>query len=517
MEIQQHKYVFVSFCSRDTVFVKDILSGLAGQNIDFWDYTNDIQEVEVGEVIMDRVKKEIDKCDYFVLLISPNSSDPSTGKYVHLELEYAMELGFIEKEKIISIALKNKEDDLVRLKGVFEKVKSIKYEEIVLDQIPSYVKAISSICRRLKQQYIAPVEAHKRLPFHDLFRKEVIRLSHSHSKYVELMGILGEFNEYFKKGDWEQAHFLISHFLSSCRHKIPGYKTFYPWIVKAVCEQELNLLDEAELSYLKAGEIKPDDQNVYGGLGSIYASKRDFVKAESYFKKSLDCCPPDNNRDEKINYINALLENKKAVPGDLQEFLLELDLSEFLDDELIKIKNIQVALLFQTNQISRALRILGDMHQNSLYDSSTILFYHLCLLRSNNDDKAGTILLKACQETNSRLDKLILNHYLSDFYLKRGEINKAVSIYENYLVCDKNRTRQLFIKYARIFKHLKNNNKVKSICRELLYGKLFPLPVTREDFYYDGFAQYLLENEERASYDFERSDNFDLYYSHYVN
>ena len=58
---------------------------------------------------------------------------------------------------------------------------------------------------------------------------------------------------------------------------------------------------------------------------------------------------------------------------------------------------------------------------------------------------------------------------------------------------------------------------MEEVCKNMINESRIKLPVNHEDFYYDGFAWYLLGNYERAIYDYERSKEYDLYYSEYEN
>jgi hypothetical protein len=49
-------------------------------------------------------------------------------------------------------------------------------------------------------------------------------------------------------------------------------------------------------------------------------------------------------------------------------------------------------------------------------------------------------------------------------------------------------------------------------CSRIL-GEMFPTPQTFEDFYYDGFANFILRKAERAQHDYERARRFSPHYS----
>ena len=70
----------------------------------------------------------------------------------------------------------------------------------------------------------------------------------------------------------------------------------------------------------------------------------------------------------------------------------------------------------------------------------------------------------------------------------------------------------MLVNYARALKKT-GNTKFKEICISVLNKGSAGNPETFEDYYWNGFANYLIGNIERANYDFDRSQNYDLYYS----
>ena len=64
------------------------------------------------------------------------------------------------------------------------------------------------------------------------------------------------------------------------------------------------------------------------------------------------------------------------------------------------------------------------------------------------------------------------------------------------------------VEYARILNAAGDKRMLRDVCEMVLSRKYFKNPRTNEDFYYDGFANYLLGNHERARYDYERCSGF---------
>ena len=72
---------FISFSSCDLKYVREIMAALKGQELDFWDYSNIIESIEIAEQIDDRLIKEIEACTHMILVISTNSMNHDIGRF----------------------------------------------------------------------------------------------------------------------------------------------------------------------------------------------------------------------------------------------------------------------------------------------------------------------------------------------------------------------------------------------------------------------------------------------------
>jgi tetratricopeptide (TPR) repeat protein len=143
-----------------------------------------------------------------------------------------------------------------------------------------------------------------------------------------------------------------------------------------------------------------------------------------------------------------------------------------------------------------------------------VIYAHLCLKDLDELAEAQALLTSAIREskTNLKLNISDLYHQLAEFNLFLNEPRKAAAIYEKHLLDLEAKTRQCVVRYARILRKLGDEKRMRIECSKMLNG-MFPNPQTCEDFYYDGFAHFLLGNSERAHYDYERSRRFGSHYS----
>jgi hypothetical protein len=96
---KRKKKLFISFSSKDIPVVREIMGGLQFQNFEFWDYSDELQQISLLEEIKPRLIEEIEKCDYFIALVSKNSTDKKKGSFPHFEVDYAVNTKKLHLEK----------------------------------------------------------------------------------------------------------------------------------------------------------------------------------------------------------------------------------------------------------------------------------------------------------------------------------------------------------------------------------------------------------------------------------
>ena len=504
-------YFFISFSSHDMKYVRDIMSALAGQGIPFWDYSDIVQSIETGSSITGRLKEEIDNCTHMIVVLRTNSTDLMIGHYCRLEMEYALSKSFDKQQKFIPVALAtNFPLTLAPPYDVFQDVFRFNF-----DGTPETIVSFTiRVCKRLDRQYIPPIEAHPNLPFWKLFKGEIEELAHSNKEHVDLMALLGEFNEYYKRSNTSEALILITHFINSCRHKIKLYRPVYPWIVKAVCEEELDLLEEAMMSYEKAGELEPDNQDVIGGIGTVHFKLGHYREAVACFERILATHADEDTRNARTNLLISRLAKGEMINETDKHFLFHLDLSEYAADlktAILNARGIYLRMQKDYSSLESHCRNSISMH---LHDSLTVVLLYLSYINRNMKWEALRTLHDAIDEAdgNNRLNKTILRISLAEAFERFGMTNEATQVYRNFLVDGSERTRNTIIAFAKFLQRNGHQDEAEKICRRMLSAQQFPNPVREEDFYLDGYANYILGNVERARYDYERSGKRQPYY-----
>jgi tetratricopeptide (TPR) repeat protein len=163
--------------------------------------------------------------------------------------------------------------------------------------------------------------------------------------------------------------------------------------------------------------------------------------------------------------------------------------------------------LFKQKEFKSAKGVFEKMENEHRYNSTTVI-YHYLTLEKLGEKAAGLALL---ERESVKFDAITIYHYLAHAYWHDCLDDQAIQVYENRLLKLQPHSRQFWLEYARMVKP-GNPEKMKTACRRVLDGQSFPLPRTAGDFFYDGFANFLLGEHQRARYDFERSGDYCSYY-----
>jgi tetratricopeptide (TPR) repeat protein len=493
--------VFISFSSRDKEFVRKLFYSLKSQNIDVWDYSQKGDEIPLGHSLPLYLEEQISTSDYFIPIISKNGMAMETGYFTRLEVRSAIQYGLLEKKKILPIVIHFETPET--WEDIYNDIKDLVHLEYDANNPKQYEEIITRICRFMEVSYFPPFPGDLRLPFSDKFQNELKEFKGIPiAQYEELMLIINDFTVKFSESNWLSAYELISYFIMASNYKVPEKQIYYPHIVKGVCEIHLGRFIEAEETFKEAAKHPNADENSFSGLGQIYFRQRRYEEAFVNFQKALDICSSEFQLEIIVNIISTLIEKGESVEN--IDLLDKFDLSKMSADEKTNILNMKGIFYYKKRDFNNALKVFENMYKNNLGDIPTITYYFLTLKEIGRYNEALTLLKTEAEKTNNTN----LYHHLADFYLQTGKVIQCLDIYINVLCKPDKRTRQYMVEYARILKYNGNKDRTRDICGMVLDHKYFNYPKTKEDFYYDGFANFLLGKDERARYDFERSTGF---------
>jgi tetratricopeptide (TPR) repeat protein len=504
--------VFLSYAQADKSEVAQIANDLKQQGFEVWEYAQQWKRSDVGHPLPEEFSELMHRSTYFVPVVSASSVSPSNGKYAVMELDYALELDMIAQKRVFPIVLSGSRPK--KWLKPYDTLESLSAVEVNIPDTRSYLKAMAQLCRNLKVSYKPYFEEHPLLPFWKGFSDEIDELRQTNDNSWKLMPVIAEFNGCFVKRNWDNALELISYFLSAACYEWPTQRFFYSWIVKSICEIEAGNLTQAEESIRAASEEKSDDPIVFGAFGYLSMRRRDLTSTREFLTKALSRCGPSDNLYGRFHYLYPLIEIGEMPDRSDRKLIFDADISLWPQDSLRKLCNAREILRFRCKEYRKGLDVFEEMRRREIHDTTSIIYAHLCLKELGEHAEAEALLTSAIREcqTNSKLSVSDLYYQLAEFDLFLNEPRKAVTIYEKHLLGPEVKTRQLAVRFARILRKMGDEKRMRIECGKMING-MFPTPQTCEDFYYDGFANYLLGNAERAQYDYERSRRFGPHYS----
>lgn len=492
--------LFISFSSRDREFVRRLFYSLKSQGADVWDYTRRGDEIGPGKSIPAVLCEQVDASDYYLILVSRNSTDPTIGRFVQLELEHALSRGMLSQGRIIPVVLLDRPPRCWG--GPFKQLESTMHLDLVPADERQYDDLIVRICRLVSLPYSPPFLGDLRLPFVQRFRDEMRELITTPALYEELAVAVDEFARRFAAREWVEAEETVGYLLSAARYRLPGTELYFPLIARAVCRLQLGRFGEAEELLTAATRHPRRDENSYGALGQVYFRQRRYEEALRAFETALELCPPDERLELQFDILGTRIQLGQAPKG--AEVLAGFDRAKLDPGELAEVEKMEGIVKYKQGKLNEALVVFDRLRASGRDDAAAAVYGFLCLSESGRRAEA----LERLRADARRLDDTVLYHHLAGFCLGIGRHEEGLGIYREILCSPARRTRQFFVEYARALTTLGHRREAEQACRQVLSSGQFRTPVSAEDFFYDGFANFLLGNRERAQYDYERSGGF---------
>ncbi|MDQ3130702.1 MAG: TIR domain-containing protein [Acidobacteriota bacterium] len=517
--MSQFPKVFISFSSKDQNEVRKLFSALEIQNVKVWDYSGAGQELPLAHQVSDSLKKRIDECDYFIAIISPITIDEEIGRHTRFEVRYAIECGKLQPDRILPVLINNPADNWLSL---YDELKSVlRINNLDTDNPSSFEDNIRKICEWLSVSYVPSSLRDSRVFFAQLFLKEAEGEQLENSHFVQLMTVMNNCATDLVAENWLGVKNKVNLFLNLIDMLAPRAGFYYPLVIRGVSELQLSEFENAEQTFLQATENHNFESNPliglgFAGLGHAYFSLGKYNESQNAFQKALSFLPDEDDiqygDDVQFNLLGALIQADVII---FDETVLDkFDLSKIPLEDRLKVITLKGAAKYKKGKYRETILVFSEISRNEL-DETSAIYYALALKECGCEEDAIDILNFAAD----KIKTANLYHHLADTYLCTGRIQESLRIYEDILCNSLNRAdwiRQYFIEYAQILKSvnkIRNYEKILVACEKVLDSNSFPLPNSKEDFFYTGFAYYLLDKHKEARFDYNRSLDFcDQYY-----
>lgn len=490
--------VFVSFSSRDRDLVRRLFARLEAQPVDLWNYADEAQEIPGGAEIADYLTERIDRSDYFLPLVSPNSFE---SNYARQEVHHALAPPASAGPRIVPLVLPECPMDRPWPEP-YRTLESRRYRMVDFSSIAALEETVVALCKDMHVRYLPLLSTDPRLPFMDRFVAEVEgtcprRNERDIAVYTRLMAVLSEFQEAFEAGDFPRALARISYFVLSCEYEFVQERFYYPYVVKAVCEIACGQLLNATAT-LEALKDHPHlDENVFGALGYIQQQHGMYREALACYREAVRRAPADPAA-KAGEVMNAILCGE---PIDIDQAFRDIERGPILvDEDRVKVRALKAFALARAGRLSDAEAEFAALVREGHADASVLANFADVLVNQGRQRQARDLL----QRFHKDFDDDNLLHHLASLSFQIGDTRDALRYFADLVKRCPN-VRQYRIDAAQAYWHAGDRGQAKKLCAPLLDPSEFPLPRTADDFFRDGFANYFLGDRDRADYDFERS------------
>lgn len=494
---------FVSFSSKDTDFVSKLLASLRLQEVEYWDYSDPVQDTPLGADLPSDLRRRIDGSDFFIAILTPASVDRQTGRFCIFEVVYARE----RQKPIIPVTLS---PHLPPLGTELSFLVGRKYLYFAAEFDQSYEEAFEKLCATIGASYVPPFLGDPRIIFAPRFDKEIRNLDFSREHRADLRQIIDEFTRAYSDESWSAAHDAITFFILAHKRWVKGVIPYYPTILLALCQMHQDkLLEAAEtLNQLKGHPL--EDENLWGALGQIAFVQENYRDSLDKFKIARQKCPPGKDWEARFNVMAASVA--LGNPEEVSAAFDNLDLQDRPEDDRLKVANLQASWFLSTRQWKSAIVTLRDLIDRGFGDNTSVTYLSEAYEQSRQLSRAVELLSSEAKKRKA----LDLYHRLASLYAHFGQPVKALEVYEEHLIPhDQCRPWQITTDYALILRSIGYGDKARRVCEDALC-KLEAPKAPGPETYFRGLAYYLLGRETEAKVFFVDSKSDQPYYARFA-
>lgn len=490
---------FVSFSSRDNLFVRHLLARLYILGFNPWDYSLEGSELPVGRPIDLSLKEKIQNSTLFVVIISNN-----TIASEHCRNEVARAIGLHAEGRICIVPLLDRTylDSQRDWPGPFAELKSknLRYCNINVDKPLEAESALLEICQEVRKRYEPPAEDTSNFPFLTRLYKELVGLvpdkeDKGNSIYRHLYCAQIHFIAAVKRADYAEAFRKIQRIVTTLDDEFSSEQFYYPIIAKGVCQVECGDLLEALKTFRSLENHPLRDDNVSAGIGYVLCRQGKCREAAEIYLDAL----LSNRSDIALLHgytVNSLFAGNKITYERVCNWV-----SDWKSDDPVLLSRISemkgLALLSEARH-SEAVRYFSELANDMHGQLGVIIQWSDALLRDNRVSEALEVLESFHEhfpENVSFLEQVAR--------ILRVQHNPAryIEVMDQLIQLEPNEWKHV-MKKALALLQLGRENDGRKLAEDIIgRGR----PQSDGDSYYRGMAFYLVGDLVHAEQDFRDS------------
>ena len=487
---------FFSFSSRDA-FVPRLLSRLRAQALNVWVYADEGEEIPGGERIESYLRDRVRASTLFIPVVSLNSLQSA---YARAEVACALACQPETGLRIIPL-VETTAAGMEEWPFPYAELRGFRYHEFdgALGVSSRMEDAVARVCQDVGVPYVGLVADTPRLPLMQRVEQELAcrvpsEKERANTLYFRLQNAVRRCKVSLAEADYVHAAQAIEYFLAMAENEYEGTPFYYPYVVRAVCLVALGRLPESA-EQLSALRIHPEcEETVFGTLGYIRQAQGLFAEAAALYREALRRDPSDPAAAAGV-VVNETLAGEKLF--DLPKACRVIETGRYLSDNEQEQAQEALALgLARMGQGKRAAAILFDRIQKQQGSPATYINLANVLVDLGQYADAHGVLHQAWR---NHAEDAQIARCLVRFLLDTGRNHEAVAIARQAteLIPD-----HLDLWFERLLIERRAGCKDATQTAERLACML---PIAKDDFYYTGYANWVLGRGERATYDLERS------------
>ncbi len=498
--------IFVSFSTRDRVFVRRLFARIGAQPLDLWDYSQESREIPGGADIAVYLRERIDQCRFFVPIVTANSL---ISPYTVIEVEHALSRRRRPAFDIIPLV----DTDAPDARGwppPYRELSGLRYYPITLDSRDSMEEAIQRLCADMQVGYVKPILDDPRLPFLRRLDEEIAEKSPRRDERDIGIGrrleqIRNEIVHSIEEGDYERGARRAAFFCATCEYEYPEQRFYYPYLVQAVCLISCGDLNRA-LELLRDMMDHPRrDESLYGAMGYVRQQQGAHREALAHYREAMRLDPSDPAAQCGV-LVNACLCNETTDVDQLLREVIPDDIP--VPGDRAKVLEIKALALASLSRLNEARSLYEQLVENESVSADGLINFVLLLCRQQAFSTAYDLMARFAGRFADHAGFL---HHRATLCFRMGRIDEATGSLDKLIVQHPS-NRQYRIDLAQMKLCRDRRADIEDVVRPMLDRTHAPLPEDANDFYLDGFANYMCGHHERSRYDFERSGFDNEYY-----
>ena len=386
--------------------------------------------------------------------------------------------------------------------GSYRHLQSLRYRVVDFHSPASIEAVIHALCSEMGLDYRPTIPQDPRLPFMDRFVTEVRdrcpqRDEYGIGIYRRLMAILNQFSGAYETGDYDGASRIMHYFCLMCEHEFPAPPFYYAHVVKGVCELLAGRIPVALQTFNNLLQHPHHDESTYGALGWIHQHQGDHAAALEYYREAHRRHPSDPAARTGVA-INAVMCGEVE---DVDALLRDIDASAIpFEEDRVTVQTVRAFALAHVGRWGDAAQLFADLIERKQADVASVTRFARLLADQRRFSSAVSLLEQFAVEMTDP----VLLHHLATYTALGGDLRKALAHFKK-LVASCPGERQYVVECAQIHWRIGDRTAARQLATSLFDRSLFAPPASPSNFFLDGFANWILGNQTRADYDFERS------------